>query len=1062
MLRVLEFSALFTLFAAPGAGQGQTAPDPAAIVLPEGYTLADWALLAEDRLAAGEHLAVLADAADHLATHGRVAIVVEIEERALSELSDRMASEGDARTALVRIARIEQSGRESAALLRAKADAHRLTGDHSEAAAAYVEWLQAVPQSHPNRRDVLARLSQVRTAGMARADGERFAALLGRRYSTDRIEDSVGWTDLHFAAALNLPSVIGALVDARVPVDSPLKTGSPSPPFGDPLKDALRDSGLGDTFSSWAGDGETPLMIAAHMDSKDAADALLNRGADIALRNDEGGTALFYAAQQNAGATVELLLDRGAVVDSTRDDGTTPLHWAARADAGDTAEILLDGGADANRAADDGRTPLHWAARADAGDTAEILLDGGADANRAADDGQTPLHSAASGNARDTAELLLDRGAVLGAEETSGALALHYAAFFNAAEIAALLLDRGTAIHSPRTDGFTPLHDAARNNAHRTAELLLHRGADPNARTNYAETPLSLAVREASAEVTQLLLDRGAEVQTLVGGAVGPALLFGAVRMNHPEIADFLLLEGGDPNARDDNGHTLLHAAARANAIEAVRLLLDRGAAINAFSRANDEPQETDAATGNTALHEAAASNSGETLRLLLDRGADINRTDHYGTTPLYRAVENLADDAVQILIRADADVDTHDPIRDDEVPEIAWGLGTPLHAASRKDALQLARLLVTAGANVNAPDGDGWTPIHTAARSNSGEMITFLLSQGANVKAKTNDGETLLHSAAIGNAVELVRRLVQRGEDIHARNRYNATPLLQAADGSSIEAAAFLLSRGADIQTSNNNGWTPLHVAARDGDEAMTAFLINRGADLNATARDATPLQYAISSGRLKTTELLVRHGADVNHRDSDGRTPLHLAVTAFRNSTQLAQVLLDNGADINARTDGGRSPLQHALSADDPDPEVIALLRNRGARSSTRPPATTRNARPRGRRSGTASTPTGQPGPNTRSSSVGGPRCEIPGYPTPSNIESLGLSWCNTSVGLQRRAFALQAAGARCAIAGGSSSAPEQIRARHQEIRAACDALDALQRPGAPRCQCPASYRP
>ena len=48
--------------------------------------------------------------------------------------------------------------------------------------------------------------------------------------------------------------------------------------------------------------------------------------------------------------------------------------------------------------------------------------------------------------------------------------------------------------------------------------------------------------------------------------------------------------------------------------------------------------------------------------------------------------------------------------------------------------------------------------------------------------------------------------------------------------------------------------------------------------------------------------------------------------------------------------------------------------------------------------------------------------------------------------NVGFQRRAFALQAAGAWCAIDGGTSSAPDQSDARHQEINAACDTLDAF----------------
>ena len=88
-------------------------------------------------------------------------------------------------------------------------------------------------------------------------------------------------------------------------------------------------------------------------------------------------------------------------------------------------------------------------------------------------------------------------------------------------------------------------------------------------------------------------------------------------------------------------------------------------------------------------------------------------------------------------------------------------------------------------------------------------------------------------------------------------------------------------------------------------------------------------------------------------------------------------------------------------------------------------------------------------------RSGRAGGGGCQVPGYPNPpGGVSNLGFSWCPASVGLQVRSFALQAAGAECAIATGSSSTPEQIESRRREIRAACDRLTAL---GQGNCQCP-----
>ncbi|MDE0342332.1 MAG: hypothetical protein OXK82_04030 [Deltaproteobacteria bacterium] len=87
----------------------------------------------------------------------------------------------------------------------------------------------------------------------------------------------------------------------------------------------------------------------------------------------------------------------------------------------------------------------------------------------------------------------------------------------------------------------------------------------------------------------------------------------------------------------------------------------------------------------------------------------------------------------------------------------------------------------------------------------------------------------------------------------------------------------------------------------------------------------------------------------------------------------------------------------------------------------------------------------------------------CEIPGYPYPDDVENLGLDWCPSMVDFQVRVFALQAAGAWCAIRSGSSSTPEQIEARHQEIGTTCDRLDAFAgRLTDLSCRCPSGYRP
>ena len=324
----------------------------AEIVLPDGLTLADWALLAEDRLKAGEHARLLEEAGAHLREHGQFESVEAIREQAVSGLvaEARAATPEDVPGALERIARLEAAAGERPEFLLLKAHAHGLLDDHAAEEAAYLQWLRSVPQTHPERRNVLSALARARTAHANLI--KRFSELLGRPFSQEWKEDSVGWTDMHYAALLDLPGVIAALCDAGMAADVRLEEDSSS--FGYDLTRTL--DALGYEAFRWYANGETPLMIASVVDARNAAAALVSCGADMNGR------------------------------DSSRLD-FTPLHYAAWHDSPDVAKLLIDRGADVNMNTGYGRATLH-------------LID--------AHGGGTPLHLAAAANALHVAQLLID------------------------------------------------------------------------------------------------------------------------------------------------------------------------------------------------------------------------------------------------------------------------------------------------------------------------------------------------------------------------------------------------------------------------------------------------------------------------------------------------------------------------------------------------------------------------------------------------------------------------------------------------------------------------------
>ena len=630
----------------PGSGSPVQPPERRAadIVLPDGLTLADWVLLAENRLKAGDHARLLEEADAHLREYGRFESVEAIREQAVSGLvaEIRVTTREDAPGALGRIAKLEAAAGARPELLRLKARAHGLLGNHVAQEAAWLQWLRSVPQTHPERRDVLSALARARTA---REKTKRFSELLGRPFSHEWKEDSAGWTDLHYAALLDLPEVVAALCDAGMAADVRLKDGSP--PFGDGLKRTLVALGY-EEFENWTADGETPLMIAAVGNAPNAAAGLVACGADVDARNSEDGAKLLhYAAKRNAHDVAKLLIESGADVDAKAENGWTPLHTAAWKNAHDVAKLLIESGADVDAKAENGWTPLHTAAWKNSLDVAKLLIDHGAD-------GATPLHGAAVGNRLDAAKLLIDRGADVHAKTTYGEIPLHFAASYNAHDVAKLLIDRGADVNAKTTldrlflamtagnlEVVTPLHYAAWKNAFDVAKLLIDRGADVHAETPFTGeesgyTPLDWAARENAFDVAKLLIESGADVNAKPEGGWTP--LHNATLPNSLDVVKLLIDHGADVNAKEEDGKTPLHFAAWNNYLDVAKLLIDHGADVDAKKEG-----------GWTPLHTAARLNSLDVAKLLIERGADVNATDEDGATPLDLSLSSDREDRKEL-----------------------------------------------------------------------------------------------------------------------------------------------------------------------------------------------------------------------------------------------------------------------------------------------------------------------------------------------------------------------------------------------------------------------------
>ncbi len=168
-----------------------------------------------------------------------------------------------------------------------------------------------------------------------------------------------------------------------------------------------------------------------------------------------------------------------------------------------------------------------------------------------------------------------------------------------------------------------------------------------------------------------------------------------------------------------------------------------------------------------------------------------------------------------------------------------AAAVDAPLADAVMRQDHEAVRSLLAAGADVNAPRGDGMTALHWAARHGDAAAARRLLGAGADPEAVTRLGRhTPLHVASRAGHVAVVAALLEHRADAEALTSTGATPLHFAAQSGSAGAAEALLARGADPDAREPRwGQTPLMFAAGTGRTAVVAPLLRWGADPGVTA---------------------------------------------------------------------------------------------------------------------------------------------------------------------------------------------------------------------------------
>jgi len=654
-----------------------------------------------------------------------------------------------------------------------------------------------------------------------------------------------------------------------------------------------------------------------------------------------------------------------------------------------------------------GITPLQRACEMGSLELVRILIEVGADVNSTVSEGDSALMRALYpfNDDYDPEEYLVDTELVrillrAGAKVNPGygESPLSKAAHSGHVEAVALLISAGADVNfSDEEYGETPLMEAVNSDEYVLGEEviaivrdLLHAGADAQATAKYdneSVTVLEAAMRRRNIELIQLLLDGGARITESAflaavrgrsldiaklllksGARVTQGVIESAAENNESEMVLFLL-DSAEDSIKETNSSAALIAAIHHGKTDLIDALDASGVRLNSTPKLNaaieattdrgdirllrlllgDNSRYRASVTESlgSSLHAAIANGRNDITEMLLAAGADVNTCNHLNESPLLAAIRRKDAHLARKLLAAGAAVNSI------ETNLYLQYTATVLPAAVAWGYYPLIRDIINAGAEVNAPEGEGGkTALTVAVERGDAVTIQLLIDAGADVNASaaTFFGRTALEAAVRNKDIDMAHYLLGIGADADDGS------LIAAVSGSVQLMQILLTARLSRYQRcSKGYGCGALQHAILLKKAAMVEILLANGVDVNAIVRQkfgdiekpfrggASTICYGESalgtairtdkSNNLWIVQMLLRGGADPNSIVTE--SPNNTALLAAINQKNIALVtaLIAAGVDVNAGLTVriSRTPLQLAVEKGSMD--IVHVLLKHGA---------------------------------------------------------------------------------------------------------------------------------